>query len=207
MSTLLEMRSRIADDMLRTDIDTQINKAINRAIVHYEKERFWFQETTGTLATVSGTQSYGTADGLPSDIKEIDAAKITIAATNKYVLTPRNYRWILDIDTGAFQSQPYDWAWYRSKVFLHPIPNGVWTITLSYQKSYTTLSADADTNDWTVYAEDLIEARASWWLYSRVIKDQDLAGTAKAEETDALSALREKTRKLVSTGNIKATDF
>lgn len=207
MSTLTQMRSRIADDLNRSDLNTQIDKAINRAIVYYAKDRFWFNETTGTVATVASTQAYGTAQSLPTDILAIDTVKITISSTDKPVLTPRTYQWLQDTDQNAITGQPTDWAWYKSSLYLYPTPNAAWTVTLSYMKSYSELSADADTNDWTTSAEDLIEARARWWLYSRVIMDYDAANVAKSEENDVLYAMRVKTGSLLSTNYIRPVSF
>lgn len=207
MSTLATMRTRIADDLNRSDVNTQIDKAINRAIIYYSKERFWFNETTGTVATVASTQAYGTAQSLPTDILEIDTVKLTIASTNKQVLDKRTYQWLQEMDLSAQTSQPTDWAWYKSSLYLYPTPNAAWTVTLSYMKSYAELSLDADTNDWTTSAEDLIEARARWWLYSRVIMDYEAADRAKAEEAEALYCLRHKTSNLLATNMIAATDF
>ncbi len=208
MSTLAQMRSKIADDLNRSDLSTQIDRAINRAITHYESEMFWFQETTGTFSTIANQQSYGTADSLPSDIKEInDPVKITITSTFLPDLKRISFAELLQKDIGAFASQPDEWAWYQAKMWFYPRPNAVWTVTLRYQKSYTALSADADTNDWTTYAEDLIEAHACWDLYAHLLQDDKQASTFEARELRALKALQEKNRKLVSTGYIRPTTF
>lgn len=207
MSTFSDMRSRIADDLNRSDLTTQINKAINRAIEHYENNRFWFNETTGTFVTVANQQAYSTSDGLPSDIAEIDVVKITFSSTDKPELTRRSYQWLQETDISAVTGRPSDYAWYKSNLYLYQIPNSIWTVTISYQKTYSALSGDSDTNDWTTDAEDLIEARARWWLYKRVIKDMEEAESAKLEELEALRALQAKTTKLISTGKIRATQF
>jgi hypothetical protein len=209
MSTFVQMQSTIADDLNRSDLTSQIKTAINRAITHYESEVFWFQQTTGTFSTIANQQSYGTADGLPSDIKEInEPVKITVSSTFLPALKRISYAELIEKDIGAFATtQPDEWAWYNNKMWLYPRPNTVLTVTIPYQKSYTALSADADTNDWTTYAEDLIESRAKRWIYSRLLQDDKQAAIAKADEMDALSALQEKTTKLISTGYIKPTSF
>lgn len=189
MSTLSEMRDRIADDLKRSDLDTRIDEAINRAIRHYGKEPFWFKETTGTLATVAGTASYGTADGLPSDIKRILYAEVTVSGTD-YPLTERGIQWVQSMNPSQTRGQPSDYAWWRGKLFLYLVPDAVYTITLYYTKTYSDLALDADTNDWLTYAEDLIESRARWWIASRVISDSEEAMKAKSEENDALESLR-----------------
>jgi hypothetical protein len=207
MSTFSEMVSEIADDLGRTDLTSQIKEAINRAIKHYEKERFYFNETTNTLTTLANQQAYGTADGLPSTIKEIDVIKLTLSATNKPELEKRSYHYIQSMDIANLSSQPTDYAWYQSKLYLYPIPDSVYTLTISHQKSYTALSADSDENDWTTEAEDLIEAHAKWWLYKKKILDKEKADEAVEDEQIALAALREKSRKLMSIGRLTPTSF
>lgn len=207
MSTLAQMRSRIADDLNRSDLNVQIDKSINRAISFYEKEEFWFRETTSTFSTIINQEGYGTADSLPSDILEIDYAKLILSSTVHQELEKRPFAYIQQLNAGRATGDPTDYAWYQNKLYLYLIPNSVKTITLFYRKSYSVLSADSDTNDFTVYAEDLIEARASWWIYSRILKDYDAANIAKAEENEVLQALREKSRQYQSTNLITATEF
>ena len=207
MSTLSDIRSFIADSINRSDLTTQINRAINRAIEFYEKELFFFSETTGTFSTIASQEAYGTADGLPSDIREIFLAQVTLSSTNMPTLTPRSIEWIRGMNVGRATGDPYDYAWFQNKIYLFYIPNAVKTITLFYRKSYSELSADADTNDFTVYARDLIEAHAKWDLYTHTIQDTESAAAMQAAEMIALSSLRLKTNNLTSTGNVQATSF
>jgi len=202
MSTFVQMRTVIADDLDRSDLTTQINRAINRAILHYEKEPFWFKETVTTFATVDGTKKYGTAQGIPSDIAEIDYLEIAITSNDERKITRRSYAYLENIDASHFEGQPTDWAWYDDAIYLYPIPDGVYTINISYKKTYTTLSADADTNDWTTEAEDLIEARALWTLYARTLKNDEEANKYKGIELEALEALRSKSELLQSKDSV-----
>lgn len=208
MSTLAQMRSRIADDLDRDDINTQIDKAINRAIEFYaKKERFWFNEVTASFNTVASQFNYSSSDTGISNIREIDYVKIAIASTLNFDLTPRTYKYVQDSNVGNYTSQPTDYAYYKENFFIYPVPNAVYAITVSYTKSYTALSLDADTNDFTSNAEDLIEARASWWLYRRILKDYDAAADSKEEELEALQGLRIETARMISTGRVVPTEF
>ncbi len=206
MSSLSEVRARIADDLDRSDLSSQIDKAINRAIRHYRHKSFWFTQTTGTFVTVSGQKAFGTSDGLPSDILEIDYVEIAINNTD-YRLTPRSYAYIQEVDPSVYTGDPDDYAWYASKMHLYPVPDASYTVTVSYSKSYDEMTTDAATNDFTTDAEELIEARARWWLYRRVIKSPQDADMAKGDEVEALVALTSQTEKLVTAKRIKATYF
>lgn len=208
MSTLIQMRTRIADDINRSDLDTQINKAINRAIEYYSKKiRFWFNEKTATFNTVASQFNYGSADGIPTDNMEIDYVKLAISGSNNVPLTPRTYDYIQTANVGNLTGTPTDYAYYKENFWLYPVPNAALTITVSYVKNYTALSADADTNDFTEEAEDLIESRAEWWLYNRVIKDYEAAQVAKAEELEALTTLLQETVRITKSGKVRASSF
>lgn len=208
MSTLAQMRSRIADDLDRTDLSTQIDKAINRAIEYYEKERFWFNEKIATFTTVASQKNYSSSDGIPTDILEIDYVEVTINGREDKLIR-RTYDWIRELIGFDGTGYPTDYCYYQENFYFYLIPNGAYTITVSYQQKYsgTQLSSDSDTNDFLSYAEDLIEARARAWLYARVIKDVDQAQIAKAEENEAIAALREKTRKIIGTHQVQLTHF
>lgn len=209
MSTLAQMRSRIADAINRTDLNTQIDLAINRAITHYtKKDNFWFMETSGTFSTISGQSSYGTADGIPSDIEDIDYIEVTYGSY-KYKLDRVDFDIItevLGVNTGT-ENYPTVYAFYQKKIYLYPKPNGVRTITIYYKKSYSALSLDADTNDFTTYAEDLIEARANWSVNSSILKDQASAQSAESRELKAYKALVVETNKLSAKGHVTPTQF
>jgi hypothetical protein len=72
-STFLQMQSRIADDLDRTDLNTQIKLAINRAIQHYEIEPFWFKETSSSFPAVMNQEEYVYGVGsVPTDVQMID---------------------------------------------------------------------------------------------------------------------------------------
>ena len=206
MSTLSQVRSRIADDLNRDDLSAQITTAIQRAILFYESERFWFSEKKATFSTVASQEAYGSTDGIPTDIGIIDLVQVTISSL--YALVhPKPYTDLQFLNSGRVTSDPYFYSYYQENFFFAPIPSQIRTITVSYSQKYTTLSADSDTNDFTVYAEDLIEARARWWLYTRILQDFNAASMAKQEEMDALKALRTKTINVNGSGLTQAVMF
>lgn len=206
MSTLSQMRSRIADDLDRSDLSTQIDKAINRAIEFYESERFWFSEKVSTFSTVANQKNYSSSDGIPTDMAEVDYVEVTVSG-KEYKLTPKTYDYIKELISSDSTGEPSDYCYYQENFYFYPIPNAVRTISVSYQQKYSELSLDADSNDFTTEAEDLIEARARAWIYARVIKDPEQASIAKTEEMDALRGLRIKTEKLIATGKLRPTSF
>lgn len=183
------MRTRIVTDLSRDDIASDVTDAINRAIKHYESEPFWFKETNDTFSTVASQKAYDSSDGVATDIEEIHYAEITLG--DDFELTRRDMSWIEQRDNDN-TGDPTVYALWQGEIWLYPTPNQVRTVTLYYTKSYAALSADADTNDWLTEAEDLIEARARWWLCKRKLKMFPQAQEAKLEELEALEALRKK---------------
>lgn len=210
MTTYLsDMTSRIADDLNRSDLTTQIYKAINRAIKFYEKEPFWFKETSGTFSTIVSQQAYGTADGIPSDILRIKRIEATLSGSRQEV-TLRDLNWIEDKNSSLSTGDPTDYAWWQNKIWFYLIPSQIRTITVYYTKSYADLdnaNPTTSTNDWLTYAEDLIEARARKWIYARILKQVDNASIAAQEEMEALDSLRDKNEGHTSQGPITPTVF
>lgn len=97
MSTYAQMQAKIADDLNRSDLTTQIQREINRAIRKYASIPMWFSSTSANFTTANGQQSYDTADGLPSNIRIVDYLRVnqstptidtTGGAADAYTLTP-----------------------------------------------------------------------------------------------------------------------
>jgi hypothetical protein len=191
MSTFSAMRARIADKLNRNDLTAQINDAINRAITKYSNsDHFWFNETSATYSTVVNQESYGVVDTSISNIKEIDYVKITLALNDEPEVYRRVFDEIQTLNRSRNSSDPVFYAYYQEKFYFSPIPNAVKTITVFYTKSYTDLSADADTNDFTTYAEDLIESDACEAIYADILKDQENAMVQSKRKDEALRILR-----------------
>lgn len=197
------MQNRIADEIARTDLGAQIRDAIQSAIRLHESERFWFNESEATASTVAGQAGYA----VPSDFLEADDLTLTVSG-NRYPLVPRGYDWLRQVSvTEASRGRPGSWAIYADQLWLYPVPDGAYTLTLSYLKRLAALSASGDTNAWMTHGEELIRARAKADLFANVIRDFDEAIAMKAVETEALANLRIKSAKKISTGKLTATEF
>lgn len=209
MSTINAMENKIKSDINRSDLTSQISTAINRAIrYYYNSDNFYFNETTATFDTVSGQKIYENTDsgtGI-TDIAEILMVKIAINASTLIELTPRTFQYLEQLDVNSNPGQPFDYAYYNQNFYIYPIPDAAYTVTVYYNKEYSDLSGN-NSNDFTTDAEDLIEARARWLLYMHVIRDSEAAAMSKAEEKDALQALRISTARKTSTGKVRPIKF
>lgn len=112
------------------------------------ESNWWFLQEESTLTTVSGQESYGTADGLPSDLRDIIEVRVDDvvysyiqpqAVFSQYNNPPT----IFNYDTLL---QHRFWYMYEGKLHILPIPSATGTtVNIKYYKEITMPSADSDT--------------------------------------------------------------
>lgn len=210
MSNFGTLRDRIADELDRTDMTTQIEREIKSAIAYYERRRFWFNEKRIDFATVTSQEWYTSADD--SDIPNLltlDIAKIAINATTKHDLELLPYAEIEFVSDGgeADEGQPTALAYFQKQIRLYPIPDASYSVVLSGIFALDALSASADTNAWMTDGEALIRQRTRRMIYSNVIRDPELAQEAGRLEAEELRALIEATTQKKATGRLVPTTF
>lgn len=203
MSTLGTVKANISTLLRRTDLDSEIAIAVARAIQHYERETFIFNETRSTSLTTTANTKTVT---LPTDFVRVDKLMITVNNAVYAVLPAPGG--IGELETLYFSSSntgpPSRYAIYATAFYFYPIPDATYTLTLDYVKRLAALG-DSDSNAWTTDAEDLIEARAMWWVQSQVIHDNDGAQASMMREASVLAGLmREKTLR-TSSGRLRAS--
>lgn len=212
MASYLDMQTRIADELDRSDLTAQIKKAILSAVAHYERKTFYFSETSFTFSTVAGQEYYGTAAAAaiatsPS-IERLTASYYGL----RIELTKRPFAYINRISTLASTSrgQSFDWAYRAKQIRLYPIPDNAYTITAFSVPRLTSLSADADTNAWTEDAEELIRTHAKLDLLRNVIRGVDMVeeiALLTDQERAAKTALFSETASREATGYAQPTQF
>lgn len=199
MSTYSALQSRIADDLDRTDLSSQIQQQIKQAIRHYKGHRFGFNETSTTLtATVS--QNYVTA---PTNLVAVDGLYLTRGSYNE-LLTPRPLNDIIE-GRRTSNATPTSYALYAGKFELDCPSVSAYSMPLYYVYELTELSANSDTNGWTEDGEDLIVFHAEKILYARIIKDAKKASECAQLERDAYTSLRAMHNRKVSIGQAKCS--
>jgi hypothetical protein len=211
MTTFGTMQDRIADELDRTDLTTQIQREIKSAITYYDKHRFWFNEARNiSFATVDGTEYYGSTND--SDIPNllfIDTLKIALNASDKYDLERVPFQEI-DSDSQGItldEGKPVKYAYYAKQIRLYPIPDASYSIYGAGVIALGDLSVTGDTNAWMTDGEALIRSRAKWALFTHVIKDVESARTMKQAELDELSHMVAGTNSRSGTGRLVATAF
>lgn len=212
MTTLALLKSRIADDLNRTDLTSQIADAITDSIEYYKNDRFYFNETrASTFTTVADQSTYSASDD--ADIPlffDIDEVWVEDSSGQRYYMSrldPARMEYLLD--NSAASGRPYEWSYFEESFRLFPIPD-VSTYTVRPQggieKAAPATDGETD-NVWMVDAFELIRSLAKKYLAAHVTKDKDDAAMMQAAESHAFDTLLAKTSKRVGSGVIVSTSF
>jgi hypothetical protein len=206
MTTYATMRTRIADNLIDTGglTTSQINEAIQSAIKHYERKTFYFnQKVDGTFPTVAAQEYYTSADfaDIPNIVK-VRSANVTINGS-KSPLKPFDFQVIDDEQDGSVTGDPYAYASFAQKIRLYPIPNGAFTVKMSYVYKLAALSADGDTNAWMTDAEEMIRQAAKKRIAIDILHDDELAGRCTVLEVEAYDELMAETARRLPNTELK----
>lgn len=218
------IQARIADEITRSDLTSQIKLAILSAVAFYSRKNFYFNETrSDTFSTVASQEFYTSSDAaFIATMYEIESIVLTLSTSWRFPLQRQAWETLEEwsINSTLTSSQPESYAYYGQQLRLYPIPNGVYSCRVSGTKLLTPspLSADADTNAWMTDAEELIRARAKADININVIRDPDALAMAvrmsdqgkwflDAMEQSAYIALKEDTIGRLSTGRFVPTQF
>lgn len=198
MTTYADLLGRVADDLDRSDLSQQIDRELRRAVMHYERQRWWFNEQQATASTSSSQEAYG----LPADLLILDDLEITINSRRHRMNEIQWSRYLDEYRYNNVVGQPYDWAMYSDQIWLGPVPNQVYTLNLNYIRTLRPESfTDGTSNEWTNFADDLITARALKTLGARPL--QLVSGTLvswQALEVQALKSLEAMNEQRLMTG-------
>lgn len=208
MSTFLEMQENITDYLFRDDLNPQIQKAINRAIKKFSKEKFWFMETEADFTTTQGQWVYNTVD-IPDNIRNIYYMRITVNSVY-YQVYEETQEYVINANVNNNQGQPVNYSFWNREISFYPVPQDAYPIKLYYYKQYDEMTLPTDNNDFTNIpeAEELIENEALRWLYQKVILDFDMAAQYSQAVVDAKKVLNEITEGLTGMdGHIVATSW
>ena len=209
MATFGDIIALVADDLARTNLNSQIGNEINAAIREFDTKRVWFNETRDlTFNTVAAQAEYTTADNsnIPNLIR-IDGMFSTLNSNDKWLLKP------MDKAQREWLTPPNDpgrptWYTFTNKVLtLWPVPDAVYQIRVMGWYRLAALSIDTDTNIWTEEASDLLRHSARRRLLTNVVQDAEGAAIAQTSEAAAWAAIERETILRTNAGTICHTDF
>lgn len=196
MSDYGTMQARIADEISDDALTSQIQKAIQSAIKHYERTRFYFnQKVASTFTALAGQEYYDGTDlaDIPNLI-EIDAASYQLGSS-WLPIDAVPFETIENCQTGQVVGPPQFLAYYAEQIRLYAIPNQSYPIRMAYHYRLAALVDDTETNAWMTDAEELIRQRAKYILGIDVTREIPLNAPPSSLEVDALRALKAETRK------------
>ena len=162
------MQARIADELNRDDLTSQIQLAIKSAIANLETMPFYWNEQRSYIDTAATQRIYE----LPDNFQGVNTITLTY---NNYItlLEPRAWSYIEDItSTTESQGQPRSFAIYDYQLFVYPIPDQVYRLTMSYYKRLEDVSATGSDNAWMDprHGEEVVRTLAKVDLLQNVIK-------------------------------------
>lgn len=203
MSTLTIMKARIADELARSDLTSQIAYAITDAIEAYEDERFYFNESrTIDLTTVANQEFYDENDlAAFANLVDIDYVTIFIGDQPFQLvgMTPERAEW--SSSNGTSTGQPTWYAYYAEQMRLYPVPNEVWTVKIAGAVKVAPPATDEETgNAWMTKAARLIRSRAKLELALHVLHDEEMAATLSQAVEEAKEQLDSRSMKIMQVG-------
>jgi hypothetical protein len=208
MANYLDLRTSIANDLTRGDLDAQIKKAVLDAVRTHAVSRFWFNVTRRkTFETDAGRAGYGAADlaEIP-DLIAIEALYLFDGASR----FPLDF-WQIDhfemLSVSPSQGRPTCYTRADGEILLWPTPNAAWTLRPHIHFRFPELVRDEDSSPWTNEAEQLIRAQAKWFLYANVIEDDEGASRMLPQIGDYKARLDAETSRRSASGTIKPVDF
>jgi hypothetical protein len=208
---LAAMKARIADELARDDLTSQITLAISDAINFYKHERFEFNESRDlTFATVAQQEAYGSAaNPAIATLRSFDYLLLYVGGILQGEIRRRQPLEIeLANNSGNFYGQPRGFAFYNRQIRLSPIPDAVYTVRIAGRITYAAPASDAEAgNPWMIEAEALIRKRAKYELALNVTKDIEEAQRLAPQITEILDTLTGAANRLTGTGLVTPTQF
>lgn len=187
---LAAMKARIAAEIARADLTTQIASAITDAIGVYQKKRFRFNENipdnAKSFATVAGRATYTSSD--LADIATVLAFDYMLMKVGITLFQLKREDPVvvkLYNQTSQMNGQPGWWAYEGNEIILAAIPDQAYTI---YPGGYFVAAAPATdseaNNSWMITAERLIRARAKFEIATHVTRNAKMAQIMSPDPPD-----------------------
>ena len=185
MASYIDLQNRIANDLRRDDLATEIAEAIQSAILFYRN--LPVVQSQGTMAAITAVEEQKEYT-LPDDF--IAAIQLTVTADGVITpMQPATIQWIDEMDSDTedvIVGVPTHYALFGEfEMHVYPRPDdSVTEFGGRYIAAPAAPSDDDDSNFWTNRAERAVRCRAVGLLYDDTLHDPELAEReyAKAQQ-------------------------
>lgn len=160
--TYIALQNRISREVFFEDTITNpirreaIRGAIQDAIQYYEPELFAFNEQQSTNTTVADFEYYP----LPDDFIQMVTIAVQTGSSVWATMEPRSFDELEQANLRSSRGCPRMYCTFNMQLRVSPVPNSAYDMRLSYIRKLPPLVNDDDENEWTLYAEPLIRAKA-----------------------------------------------
>lgn len=209
MASLSDIRTRIQakldDGSLQRPNASEIDAQINSTIEYYENNAFWFTQAQAVLTTTVDDEVLGP---VPSDFKMLVEPN-PLVIEDGGVLYPLAHITSLDYDTldVSARGRPCWFTYRNGQIELYFIPSQVYTVYLNYRKRYADLVNDSDENDFTNYADRLIEYRTLADLLYDYREDFERGAIYQGRADEELRQIKMETYNRTATGNLSTENI
>lgn len=212
--TLGDLKERIAREMTRDDLATEIAEAITDAINLWSPRRFDFNEKRVKRNTVANTEYYALGSGWTyMDDSSTDGGypmkvdSITLLYDQQpYPLSERTHAWIDTNQSPAatYTGQPDSYGTYDRWLRLYPIPDAAYQLTLSGLFYAESLSSDADSNMWTqaINGEAIVRHQVKSMIYRDLLRDDNGAARSQQALLEVIASREKRNELTASVGRI-----
>ena len=219
MTTFLDVRTRVADQLARSDLNTQIDREIQLAMARYNRRVSWLHEVREvSLTSVAAQAWYSSVDVStgtgPQDTTGRTAVDVADIQKIDYMRDP-NYDDLRQVhysdfegffDTTGAAGRPTYFTLYAGQIGIWPVPDGVTIYTLSAVVKPIIPSLAADESIWFDQAQELIENAAAAAICRKFIQDGERAQAFQVYETEAWNDLVREGNQKMATGKLRAQD-
>jgi hypothetical protein len=216
MTTLLDVRNRVADQLSRSDLSTQIDREIQLAIARYNRRVTWLHEVRSfTLTSVADQAWYATVNLTsgtgPQDVTGRTAVDVADIQTIHYMrdadfedLRPMAYMEFEKLfDTVSGGSRATYYSLYAGQIGIWPVPAAVENFAISAMVKPVVPSASSDESVWFDQAQELIENAAASAICRKFIQDGERAAAFQVYEAAAWDDLVAEGNKKMATGRLR----
>lgn len=165
------LKSEIAADIDRDDLETQIGNAIIAAIRTVETTKLRFNNEVTTTTMTEGSAYLA----LPSAFFAMDSIKYD-AGSYQTILEWRTLAEIEQMDTqDGYTNPPLYYTISDNQIRLYPVPDDDYSTTIQFWETFTDPSADGDENEWINNARNYIKWKARSILAASALFDYEQA--------------------------------